>query len=183
MPYKSILNVKTPSLLKISKKFNVPMGKLQRELRMGIGVEHEHTRNSRVAERIALAHLSEIPDYYSNGLKAMEKAGKKRWKNRERPIKESVWPKIKTWLRRHKPGRLTVDAKRSTQRALGNPTNTSVRRALTLRAAAAYKRDGDLEGMEFQLRKSTNPRAKKPKFRIPGSSGDELAGLAKSLER
>ena len=41
------------------------------ELKMGINVEMEHTTNNVIAERIALDHLSEIPDYYTR-LKKME---------------------------------------------------------------------------------------------------------------
>lgn len=36
---------------------------------MGIAVEMEHTNDPRVAEEIALDHLSEDPRYYSNGRK------------------------------------------------------------------------------------------------------------------
>lgn len=39
----------------------------QRELRMGIEVEMEHTTDPRVAEEIALDHLAEDPRYYSKG--------------------------------------------------------------------------------------------------------------------
>jgi len=46
-----------------------------KELKMGIAVEHEHTPNSEVAERIAIDHLSEIPDYYTRLKKMEEEAG------------------------------------------------------------------------------------------------------------
>jgi hypothetical protein len=42
------------------------------QLKMGIEVEKEHTTNSEVARLIALAHLDELPDYYTR-LKKMEK--------------------------------------------------------------------------------------------------------------
>ena len=45
------------------------------QLEMGIEVEMEHTTNKDVAERIALDHLAEIPDYYSR-LKKMEEEAK-----------------------------------------------------------------------------------------------------------
>ena len=48
----------------------------QKELAMGIEVEYEHTSNKRIATRIALAHLKEIPDYYTR-LKKMEAEGEK----------------------------------------------------------------------------------------------------------
>ena len=41
------------------------------QLDMGMEIEKEHTTNNKVAKLIALAHLSEIPDYYTR-LKKME---------------------------------------------------------------------------------------------------------------
>jgi len=41
------------------------------QLRMGIKVEYEHTTSKQIATRIALDHLTEIPDYYTR-LKKME---------------------------------------------------------------------------------------------------------------
>ncbi len=41
------------------------------ELKSGIEVEKEHTKDDKMAERIALDHLAEIPDYYTR-LKKME---------------------------------------------------------------------------------------------------------------
>jgi Protein of unknown function (DUF5661) len=38
---------------------------------MGIKVEGEHTSNKEIARHIALAHLKELPDYYTR-LKKME---------------------------------------------------------------------------------------------------------------
>jgi hypothetical protein len=42
------------------------------QLKMGIKIEFEHTTDSKIAERIAKDHLSEIPDYYTR-LEKMEK--------------------------------------------------------------------------------------------------------------
>jgi len=47
----------------------------QKQLEMGIKVEYEHTTNEDIATRIALDHLSEIPDYYARLIK-MEKEAK-----------------------------------------------------------------------------------------------------------
>lgn len=47
-----------------------------KELAMGIEVEYEHSSNKDVAKKIALAHLKELPDYYTR-LKKMEKEGEK----------------------------------------------------------------------------------------------------------
>lgn len=48
-----------------------------RQLKIGVQVELEHTSNSKIAERIALDHLAEIPDYYTRLLK-MEVDARKR---------------------------------------------------------------------------------------------------------
>lgn len=48
----------------------------QKELKTGIDVESEHTKYPMLAKFIALAHLKEIPDYYTR-LKKMEKEAKK----------------------------------------------------------------------------------------------------------
>jgi hypothetical protein len=48
----------------------------QKELKMGTKVEHEHTKSSFVAKKIAKDHLDEIPDYYTR-LKFMEELAKK----------------------------------------------------------------------------------------------------------
>jgi predicted transcriptional regulator len=45
------------------------------ELDMGIKVEMEHTTNPLIAKRIALDHLTELPDYYTR-LEKMEEEGK-----------------------------------------------------------------------------------------------------------
>lgn len=48
-----------------------------KELELGIKIEMEHTSNPLIAERIALDHLAEIPDYYTR-LIAMEKEAKEK---------------------------------------------------------------------------------------------------------
>ena len=48
----------------------------QSELAMGIEVEYEHSSDKKIATRIALAHLKELPDYYTR-LKKMEAEGEK----------------------------------------------------------------------------------------------------------
>lgn len=45
------------------------------ELKMGIEIEKEHTKDEDKARKIALDHLAEIPDYYSR-LKKMESGAK-----------------------------------------------------------------------------------------------------------
>jgi translation elongation factor EF-Tu-like GTPase len=42
------------------------------ELKQGIKIEMEHTKNKAVAKRIALDHLAELPDYYTRLTKMEE---------------------------------------------------------------------------------------------------------------
>ncbi len=56
----------------IAKKHGVDVSKIEKQLKMGHKIEHEHTTDSDLAMDIALQHLDEIPDYYDR-LKKMEK--------------------------------------------------------------------------------------------------------------
>jgi hypothetical protein len=53
-----------PSLEDSAKKHNVDIEVLKKQLEKGIQVEKEHTKDEKVAEKIALAHIDERPDYY-----------------------------------------------------------------------------------------------------------------------
>jgi GNAT superfamily N-acetyltransferase len=79
----------------IASKFGVTLSKIEKELRMGIKVEKEHTGSQSMAEEIAMDHLVEIPDYYTR-LKKMEKEGEKHW---EKKINESMNSYLKRALR------------------------------------------------------------------------------------
>lgn len=54
--------ITTPS--KLSKKYGVTVAEIKKQLSKGIKIEHEHTRNKLVAEKIALDHLNEDLNYY-----------------------------------------------------------------------------------------------------------------------
>lgn len=56
----------------IAKKHKVPVEEINKQVEKGIKVEKEHTDDEKKAERIALDHLFEIPDYYDR-LHKMEK--------------------------------------------------------------------------------------------------------------
>ena len=53
-----------PSLEDSAKKHNVDIEVLKKQLEKGIKIEKEHTKDEKVAEKIALAHIDERPDYY-----------------------------------------------------------------------------------------------------------------------
>jgi hypothetical protein len=59
------LDVPTPTVEAIAKKHNVPVEQIEAQLKKGIEVETEHTTDADVAKEIALDHLNEKPDYYT----------------------------------------------------------------------------------------------------------------------
>ena len=63
----------------IAKKHRLEVSFIQNQLDMGAPIEHEHTKNQKLAIKIALQHLDEIPDYYTR-LKKMEASAKKEHK-------------------------------------------------------------------------------------------------------
>lgn len=50
--------------LQLAKKYSVGIDVIKRELSRGIKIEHEHTKNKLVAEKIALDHINEDLNYY-----------------------------------------------------------------------------------------------------------------------
>jgi len=63
----------------IAKKHRMDVSFIQKQLDIGEPIEHEHTKNHKLAKEIALQHLDEIPDYYTR-LKKMEASAKKEHK-------------------------------------------------------------------------------------------------------
>ncbi len=68
---------KTPE--QIAKKHRLEVSFIEKQLQMGEPIEHEHTKDHKLAREIALQHLDEIPDYYTR-LKKMEADAKKHHK-------------------------------------------------------------------------------------------------------
>jgi hypothetical protein len=63
----------------IARKHRLDVSFIEKQLKMGEKIEHEHTKNHELAREIALQHLDEIPDYYTR-LKKMEADAKKHHK-------------------------------------------------------------------------------------------------------
>jgi len=72
----------------IAAKHRLDVSFIANQLKMGIPIEHEHTKNKTLATDIALQHLDEIPDYYTR-LKKMEASAKKEHK-KFKDVKETV---------------------------------------------------------------------------------------------
>jgi len=60
----------------IAKKHKVSVSDIEKQLKIGVPIEHEHTKDKDLAKDIALQHLGEFPDYYTR-LSKMEKSAKK----------------------------------------------------------------------------------------------------------
>ncbi len=60
----------------IAKKHKVSVSDIEKQLKFGVPIEHEHTKDKDLAKDIALQHLGEFPDYYTR-LSKMEKSAKK----------------------------------------------------------------------------------------------------------
>lgn len=76
------------SVEQIAKKHRLDVSFIQKQLDMGEPIEHEHTKDHKLAKEIALQHLDEIPDYYTR-LKKMESDAKKHHK-KFKDVKEAT---------------------------------------------------------------------------------------------
>jgi hypothetical protein len=72
----------------IAKKHRMDVSDIRKQLDMGAPIEHEHTKNRKLAVEIALQHLDEFPDYYTR-LKKMEASAKKEHK-KFKDVKEGL---------------------------------------------------------------------------------------------
>ena len=66
-------SVKTHDPSELAKKHGVSIEKINAQLKKGVKVELEHTKNRDQAREIALDHLAEFPDYYDRLEKAEER--------------------------------------------------------------------------------------------------------------
>jgi hypothetical protein len=62
---KDLFGVPTPSPEQVAKKHGADLDTILQQLKLGIKVELEHTRDRAMAKEIALDHLAELPDYYT----------------------------------------------------------------------------------------------------------------------
>ena len=56
----------------LARKHKVSVELIKKQLKIGTEVEMEHTDDPKVARKIALDHLAEVPDYYTKLLKYVE---------------------------------------------------------------------------------------------------------------
>jgi hypothetical protein len=80
------------SVQDLAKKHGVKSSDIEKELEVGTKIELEHTDSKKMAKEIAMDHISEFPDYYTNkkyGVKASEKGLEKIHENKT-TIKDEV---------------------------------------------------------------------------------------------
>ena len=100
------------SVEEIAKKHRLDVSFVKNQLKMGIPIEREHTKDKDLAADIALHHLGEIPDYYSR-LKKMEKSAK----NEHRKFKDVNEGTLHHWFK----GSKSKDGKPGWVQADGSP--------------------------------------------------------------
>jgi len=92
------------SVEQIAKKHRLEVSFVEKQLKMGIPIEHEHTKDKDLATDIALQHLDEIPDYYTR-LKKMETSAKKSHDKKYKDVTEEkgLWANIHARRKRGLP--------------------------------------------------------------------------------
>ena len=109
-PFNEMHEIKSHKTVEqIAKKHRLEVSFVKNQLKMGVPIEHEHTKDKDLATDIALQHLDEIPDYYTR-LKKMEASAKKEHK-KFKDVKEGT---LHHWFKgsrskKGKPGWVQAD--------------------------------------------------------------------------
>jgi hypothetical protein len=74
--FRKFLNKDVQTVDHLAQKHQVSVDYIQKQLKSGTSIEHEHSTSNKVARRIALAHIGERPDYYVKLIKYVEKKPK-----------------------------------------------------------------------------------------------------------
>jgi oligoribonuclease (3'-5' exoribonuclease) len=131
-----------PSLEDSAKKHNVDVETLKKQLEKGIEIEKEHTKDEKVAEKIALAHIDERPDYYIQIDKLEKKPIEK--------VEEACWTGYK------KVG-LKKKGKKMVPNCVPEETIREQKR-LYIESIAAVKNKAEKTGMSYSILKQVYDR-------------------------
>lgn len=153
------------SVEEIAKKHRLDISFVQKQLDMGIPIEHEHTRDKNLATDIALQHLDEIPDYYTR-LKKMESSAKKEHK-KFRDVSEGT---LHHWFK----GSKSKDGKPGWVQADGSPCanepgETKTPKCFSSARLRALKRKG--KKGEALIRSAVRRKRSKDKYQQQKSGG------------
>lgn len=88
----------------IAKKHNLDIEDIKREISIGTKIEMEHSDDKKEAKKIAMDHISEIPNFYSDSEYGIISIGDKNQKN-----KKSLRLSKKEMKDLHNKGKITVD--------------------------------------------------------------------------
>jgi hypothetical protein len=75
----------------IAEKHGVDVGDIEKQIKIGVEIEQEHTSDEEQAKKIAMDHLVEFPDYYDRLVK-MEKEAEEELEIKERKAEDKVQP-------------------------------------------------------------------------------------------
>jgi hypothetical protein len=131
-----------PSLEDSAKKHNIDIEVLKKQLEKGIEIEKEHTKDEKVAEKIALAHIDERPDYYIQIDKLEKKPVEK--------VEEACWTGYKQ-----------VGLKKKGKKTVPNcvPEETiREQKRLYIESIAAVKNKAEKSGMPYSILKQVYDR-------------------------
>jgi hypothetical protein len=95
---------KTLTEKEIAEKHNVDIEDIKKEISIGVKIEMEHTEDKKEARKIAMDHISEVADYYSDpqyGIIAIE--------DKQKQNKKSVRISKKDMKKLHDEGKVTID--------------------------------------------------------------------------
>ena len=141
-PFNEMHEVKSHKTVEqIAKKHRMEVSFIKNQLKMGVPIEHEHTKDKDLATDIALQHLDEIPDYYTR-LKKMEAEAKKEHKKfKDVPVSEGT---LHHWFK----GSKSKDGKPGWVQADGSPCanepgETKTPKCFSSARLASLKRKGE----------------------------------------
>ena len=141
-PFNEMHEVKSHKTVEqIAKKHRMEVSFIKNQLKMGVPIEHEHTKDKDLATDIALQHLDEIPDYYTR-LKKMESSAKKEHKKfKDVPVSEGS---LHHWFKGSKskggkPGWVQADG----SPCANEPGETKTPKCFSSARLASLKRKGE----------------------------------------
>jgi hypothetical protein len=157
---------KTPE--SIAKKHNVSVKDIEKEIRIGTKIEMEHTDSEKESKKIALDHISEIHDYYSDpqfGVIAIEK--------KQGEGRKTIRISKKDMGTLHKKGKITVDGVELTfplkEDFNSNDIQQSFKKQMNLNHKKRFSKEELFD--ELRRRKQSELERREDEFKV-GDEGD-----------
>ena len=166
---------KTPE--SIAKKHNVSVKEIEKEIRIGAKIEMEHSDSEKEAKKIALDHISEIHDYYSDpqfGIIAIEK--------KQGEGRKTIRISKKDMDTLHKKGKITVDGVELTFPLTEDFNSNDVQQSFKKQMNLNHKKRFSKEELfdELRRRKQEKLERRKDEFKVDDEDDLEEATGASS---